>query len=155
MQNSFKLQTKCHDFGTVCLCHPGNGVCQGVNIHLSPPAALYNDPCSNHRHQRVECVDVACGNGDGEAQKKSCPLLHWRTWSKSKFIKLSNHGNSTPDPPNDWVDFINRMWYQPQWIKIQTWCENASLPTYCFWICWHCQSGEVQPKIQQAYQHCS
>lgn len=99
-------------WGIVCLCHAVNGVCR-----LSPPAALYNDPCSNHRHQRVECVDVAGGNGDGEAQKKSCPLLHWRTWSKSKIMKLSHHGNSTQDTPNDWADVINRMCHQPQWIK--------------------------------------
>lgn len=50
-----------------------------IDICLSPPAALYDNPCSNHCHQRVECVDVTGGDGDGEAQKKSCPLLHRRT----------------------------------------------------------------------------
>lgn len=52
---------------------------KSMNVCFLPPVALYNNPCSNHCHQRVECVDMTGSDGNREAQKQSRPLLHRRT----------------------------------------------------------------------------
>lgn len=58
-----------------------------MDVRSSPPTALDNNPCSDHGHQGVECVDVAGGDSDGQAEKKSCTLLHRWTWSDRKIAE--------------------------------------------------------------------
>lgn len=61
---------------------------EDVNISFSPPAAFYDNPCSNHGHQRVERVDLTGGDCKKEAEQQRGALLHMGTWNAGGRTEL-------------------------------------------------------------------
>lgn len=105
-------------------------VCKRMDANPLPPAALYNNPCSNHCQQGVECVNLTGGDGDGEPQKKSCPLLHRRAWSDRKITPLSHLQPTTSElqvvkkePDTAWKKSIYTICYFSH-VAFSSWCSE-------------------------------